>query len=403
MKKADLSANKSNLNLEWFMGIMSGTSLDGVDLAAVCFHGDQIHDIVTHYVEYPEALRTELAHTALSPTFNCIQFGELQVKLGKFYADCALQFTQQPKYQAKIGQQELKAIGNHGQTIRHHPKGAHAFTMQIGDPHYLCMALKTPICYDFRSMDMAAQGQGAPLAPLFHEAFFPSAPDLKQSVYTVVLNLGGIANITVLEHKITGEIKTHACDTGPANTLLNQWVYRHLKQSFDKNGAWGASGECNITLLQRLLQHPYFEAPTPKSTGPEIFNIDWLDSQLKSLNLSNEDVQATLYHFTVESVAMHIEKLLSQTHSSSGQNKIIIAGGGTRNPLLMELLQTRLATLAVVMSSEDFNLDPEFLEAAAFAWLAKQRFYHKPVNTFHFTGATQPIVLGSMIVPALID
>jgi len=383
-------ASSNSTTAEWFIGIMSGTSLDGIDLAAIEFTGDRVTKILTKSVAFSDQLKSDLKNLAQATSIEFQKLGEVDVILGRAYADAVQTFGQTQEFTQHLQLSDVKAIGNHGQTIQHSPNGDRPFTWQIGDPHQICQALSLPVCYDFRRMDVAAGGQGAPLAPLFHHYFFASQ-NIDPSTL-IILNLGGIANITQLGEAPSG------FDTGPANTLIDNWCLRHQQTPFDTGGAWGAQGQCNSTLLQTLLQHPYFSQPPPKSTGPEIFNLIWLESILKDLPfVSPVDVQATLYQFTIETIALAIE---AQVLDADLPNiNVVVAGGGVENTVLMKGLEDRLQRCASVQSSNHFGIDPDFLEAAAFAWLARARFHQQILNTRPFTGAAHPLVLGSMILP----
>lgn len=371
---------------ELFLGIMSGTSLDGVDVSAVEFTGNHIQKMVSNYYPYPKDMRETLFALAREPNYSVQSFGETDIALGEFYADAARHLQQSPAYQNTFTNKRITAIGNHGQTVHHQPNGKTPFTLQIGSPHALCRDLQTPVCFDFRRMDMAVGGQGAPLAPLFHQHVIAGDSPI------IVINLGGIANVTDLRDKPV------ACDTGPANTLIDHWTQRHFQQNFDDNGRLGQTGQVNKILLEKLLEHPYLCQPAPKSTGPELFNLQWIETLLPLFpNITPEDVLTTLYYFSVESIAGFISQ---KSPLEQKRCNIVLAGGGAKNKFLVSLLEKRLQSYGSVMTSNSINIDCDFVEAAAFAWLAMKRWHHLPLDTSCFTGAKRnPIMLGSVILP----
>jgi anhydro-N-acetylmuramic acid kinase len=282
---------------------------------------------------------------------------------------------------------DVIAIGSHGQTIRHRPPGStyglkHPFSLQIADPNTIAQLTGITTVADFRRRDVAAGGQGAPLVPSFHRAIFHSA-----SQDRVVINIGGMANITWLPK--SGEVS--GFDTGPGNVLLDGWVHKQRGTSFDANGAWASSGKTHQVLLTQLLSHKFFELTPPKSTGREDFHLDWLENCLRKLpsTIAPEDVQATLLQLTSQSIADQICKL------GPTSRELIVCGGGAYNQALLAALQSTLPNDKVYIS-KDFNIAPEWVEAMAFAWLAKQTLEHKPGNLRAVTGACQEVILGGV-------
>jgi anhydro-N-acetylmuramic acid kinase len=274
---------------------------------------------------------------------------------------------------------QITAIGSHGVTIRHMPEAG--MTWQIGNPSLLAELTGIDVIADFRNSDIAAGGQGAPLVPAFHQTMFGQ---INQP--TVVLNLGGIANISVLKN---GEPLV-GFDTGPANTLLDSWCQKHTTNAFDKNGDWAQTGQCIKSLLDALLQADYFSQPWPKSTGKERFNLAWLDEYLDDLGLQEakpEDIQRTLIDLTARSAAEAISAFLS-----SGQ--VVVCGGGARNGLLMSCLREQLNGIKVT-TSDEFGLSGDDLEAMAFAWLAYCRINSIKAGLPEVTGAKHATVLGA--------
>ena len=261
----------------------------------------------------------------------------------------------------------MRAIGSHGQTVRHRPNGVNAFTLQIGDPNRIAELTGVATVADFRRRDLAAGGQGAPLAPGFHATLFSHVHERR-----TVLNIGGISNITRLRTPLLG------FDTGPGNALMDQWCAKHQSVAFDEGGAWAATGQVDEPLLELLLSDPYFALAPPKSTGREHYNLDWLDERLQSslrpehVPLRPEDVQRTLLELTATSIANAIANWAAETE------RIIVCGGGRLNRLLLRRLET--LAKAAVDTADDHGWDGDAIEAGAFAWLAHQRLHSAPAN-----------------------
>ena len=355
---------------ELYMGLMSGTSADGIDAALVDFNTLQPKLIATHYNEFTPKLRQTVLDICRPGHDEINRLGELDILLGKEFARAANTLLQHHH----INPKHIRAIGSHGQTIRHHPQ--RQFTLQIGDPNIIAAETGITTVADFRRRDMAYGGQGAPLVPAFHQHIFS-----KKNTHRAVVNIGGIANITLLTSSVLG------FDTGPGNTLLDAWTEKHLQQRCDKNGAWAAQGILNPSLLKNLLDDPFFKLPPPKSTGREYFNLMWLEKYLPA-NLSAIDVQTTLVELTACSIISAIKNYLST-------GEILICGGGIHNAFLLERLKT-LADPLSVHSTEQAGINPDWVEAIAFAWLAKQTLDKKPGNLIAVTGAKQPTILGGV-------
>ena len=360
-----------------YVGLISGTSADGIDAALVRFEHDkpQLLHALTH--AWPDALRTQVLRVAQDETtLDLDAFGRLDVAVGQTFADAVAALLVQSGTSAS----SVHAVGSHGQTVRHRPSGEHPFTLQIGNASVIAERCGIDVVADFRSADVAAGGQGAPLLPAVH-AMLLNAPGRTR----VVLNLGGIANITVL----ATDGRVFGFDTGPANGLMDAWCLRHRGEAFDRNGAFAASGRVDESLLATLLDDPYFALPPPKSTGREHFHLGWLDARLHAATASPADVQATLLELTVRSIVAAID-----AHASDAED-VLICGGGVHNRVLVqrlrELLQPR-----VLGSTDDYGVDPDYLEAAAFAWLARQRLLGLPGNLPAVTGARGPRVLGAI-------
>jgi anhydro-N-acetylmuramic acid kinase len=368
-----------------YLGLMSGTSLDAVDAVLVEFtgKGPQLQHALSHPL--PEALRTALLALCQPGDNEIERLGQADSWLGEVFAEAANRLLQE----AQITPAAVRAIGNHGQTVRHHPDREHGFSLQIGDPNRIAELTGITTVADFRRRDLAAGGQGAPLVPAFHNAVFRSTQQLR-----VILNIGGMANISVLprdaDEPVTG------FDTGPGNVLMDAWIQHQRQQAFDRDGRWAAKGRVDERLLESLLGIDYFRQPPPKSTGRERFNLEWLEAQLGDSNhsLAAEDVQATLCELTAASIADAIGNFVTP----EGVVEIVVCGGGARNVQLMRRLAARLPE-ANMLASDKLGLDAEWVEACAFAWLAQETLAGRPGNVPAVTGARRPVVLGG-IYPA---
>lgn len=358
-----------------YLGLISGTSADGIDAALVRFE-PHLEVLAARTVPYSTAIRDSILTLATANAAIALDdFGQLDVAVGTAFADAALAVLRD----VEVDHSAVAAIGSHGQTIRHRPAGPFPFTMQIGDASVIAERTRITTIADFRRADVAAGGQGAPLLPALHAALF-SAPDRTR----VILNLGGIANITVLApgRAVLG------FDTGPANCLLDAWALRHRGTARDEGGAWAASGRVDRALLDAWLSDPYFNAPAPKSTGREHFNLDWLDARVRA-DVAPADVQATLLALTATTVADAIRA------SAPDAREVFACGGGVHNPALMSALRERLAPMSLDSTSA-LGLDPDYVEAAGFAWLARARIAETPGNLPAVTGARGPRVLGAI-------
>lgn len=362
-----------------YIGIMSGTSLDGIDMVAASFSADgaRLHHQAMY--PFPAQLKNKLIALSQGAPVTLEEIGTIDHFLGKTYADAVNRFLADNQLDASV----ITAIGCHGQTVFHQPQGPMPFTMQLGDANIIAALTGITTVADFRRKDMALGGQGAPLVPAFHQYLF-GADDITK----VVLNIGGIANISVLSptHPVVGY------DTGPGNMLMDSWVNQHLGKPFDQDGAWADSGSVNDALLQQMLQQDYFALPAPKSTGRELFNQGWLNAQLSTFSqaISAQDVQATLLAFTATSIANDVDRF--------GSGELLVCGGGARNKALMASLQ-RLLPNWQVMTTDDKGVDGDSMEAMAFAWLAKQALEGKAGNLPDVTGASRPCRLGAVYYP----
>jgi anhydro-N-acetylmuramic acid kinase len=360
-----------------YIGLISGTSADGIDAALVRFeqHAPQLVHALTH--PWPEALRAQILRVAQDETkLDLDAYGRLDVAIGQIFADAVHALLAQSGTPAT----SVRAIGSHGQTIRHRPTGEHPFTLQIGDASVIAERSGIDVVADLRRADVAAGGQGAPLLPAVHAMLLAHAGHTR-----VVLNLGGIANITVL----SADGHVSGFDTGPANGLLDAWCMRQRGEAFDRDGAFAQSGRIDEALLANLLDDPYFALPPPKSTGREHFHLGWLDARLHSTSLSPADVQATLLELTARSVADAI------TQHAGDATDVLLCGGGVHNGVLVRRLGELLQPLKL-SSTATHGIDPDYLEATAFAWLARQRLLGLPGNLPAVTGARGFRVLGAL-------
>ena len=370
-----------------YIGLMSGTSIDSIDAAAICFEHGEFKFLGGFSQSIPSSLQQDILNLCQSGVDTVQLYAETDNQLGELFAQAAIALM--TEYQ--FSPDQIMAIGSHGQTVRHSPPGVElvAFSHQIGDPNIIAARSGCPVVADFRRADMANGGHGAPLVPAFHQQVF-SDPNINRAI----VNIGGIANITVLPATQSEHAKNcFGYDTGPGNVLLDSWVQKHLNTAFDNNGRWGAGGELNKPLLQQLKSHHYFIQPAPKSTGRETFNQRWLDQQLSSIgDIASQDVQATLMQLTAETIADQINSLEVAT------DQVFVCGGGAFNTGLISNLDSALPS-ADLSTTAELGLDPNWVEACAFAWLAKQRIEKQTGNLPAVTGAIKPAVLGGLYLP----
>lgn len=359
-----------------FLGLISGTSMDGVDAVLVDFDAEPLTVIAASSTPLDPALEARLTAAIEAPDRLALdEIGQLDVAVAQAFAASALALLGS----AGVQPSAVTAIGSHGQTLRHRPDLPYPFTWQIGDPNALAEITGITVVADFRRRDVAAGGQGAPLLPVFHDLVFRSEREDR-----VILNLGGIANITLL---MRGR-PVSGFDTGPANRLLDAWIARHRGEAFDAGGAWAASGRCDEELLDRLLGEPYLALPPPKSTGRELFNLPWLLERLDARERRPEDVQATLLEYTAASVSDAVRR-------HAGGAAVYACGGGAHNEALLGALARRLAP-ARVASTSALGLDPDYVEAIAFAWFAQRTLRGLPSSAASVTGARGARILGGI-------
>lgn len=354
-----------------YIGVMSGTSLDGVDVALCSIHKSSCKLVHSHEYPFPSILKEEILFLLANPT-TLFDIGTLNTKLGILFADSINSFIEA----YALDSLKITAIGLHGQTLWHSPSSIHPFSMQLGCPNVVHANTGIQVVADFRSMDIANGGQGAPFAPAFHQFVFA-----KHSRTTAVVNIGGIANVSILGSHLEG------WDTGTGNVLLDFWVKEHRYFPYDKDGDFAHSGTLNTALLEDFLSDPYFALSAPKSTGREYFNWEWLSKHLQNHeDILPEDVQRTLLELTAQCIAKDIE--------SFHIDLLIVCGGGAKNTFLMQRLQALCS--AKVQVSDDFNVSSSSIEAMAFAWLAYKRIHKEALNLSSVTGATQSSLLGGI-------
>jgi anhydro-N-acetylmuramic acid kinase len=364
---------------EYFVGLLSGTSIDGVDAVVVDFASEPPRLVATHSEPVPEELRSSIMRLCSQEPVTLVLLGQTDVALGRLFAKAVKQLLQK----ASLSSTDMLAIGSHGQTVMHHPHGENRFTLQIGDPNTIAYLTKISTIADFRRKDMAAGGQGAPLAPLFHQDFFGHCGKRR-----AVLNVGGIANITLLQSDLQTSIV--GFDTGPGNVLMDSWIRLKRNLPYDHSGNWAKCGEVSAELLNALLLEPYLGLPAPKSTGRELFNMAWLQDKLRDFGtLRDEDVQASLLAFTARSIAESVD------WRAKGIEEIVVCGGGAHNSALMAALE-QLIPLASVISSEQAGLAPDWVEGVAFAWMARKAWMGEAIATGSVTGASRACILGGI-------
>ncbi len=375
---------------ELYIGLMSGTSADSIDAVVVDFSASPPSLIATHELPINQPLKEKILLLCQSGDNEIEQMGELDRELGHRFAEATIRLLAT----TNLSSDTIVAIGSHGQTIRHRPPGqGHTnlpFTLQIADPNTLAEITGITTVADFRRRDIAAGGQGAPLTPAFHAAVFAHN---KQQRF--IVNIGGMSNIT----QLTPGQPVIGFDTGPGNALMDGWINLQLNRPYDRNGEWAASGNVHQKLLQTMLSHPFLALPPPKSTGRESFNLSWLQDLLTTLNESiiAPDVQATLLEFTAISITNSL--IECRLRSNNYPAKAFICGGGAYNGQLMHRLQQLAQTNYSVHSTAEIGIDPKWVEAIAFAWLARQTLNHRTGNLASVTGAKGQRVLGGIYYP----
>ena len=364
-----------------FIGLMTGTSADSLDLAAVDFSNEKLNVIGTRNFEIPNEIKKQIKENVNTINIDYASVGMLDAELGKFFARSIEEFVNSKN----ISKNEIVAVGSHGQTIKHDPSAEPPLSLQIGDPQLISNETNLKTIGNFRQDDIEAGGQGAPLSPLFHEEVFKD----KYEARTIV-NIGGITNISLLTRsKLTG------FDTGPGNCLLDSWSQKNKKGNYDAEGKWGKTGKINQDLIKIMLSDKYFALNHPKSTGPDYFNLRWIENSLNKLGyeLAPEDVQATLTELTVLSLFESLKKL------GALENKMFLCGGGTHNDFLM----SRMSSIfnQDIPTTSNLGVDPDFLEAICFAWLAYKRINNVRFDLKEITGSKEAVFLGRIYDPII--
>ncbi|RBP52630.1 anhydro-N-acetylmuramic acid kinase [Arenicella xantha] len=367
--------------IEYYIGLMSGTSMDGIDAALVAFESStRLSVIDTEFTPFPDHLRSAIAEAARpnSSLLN-IQDSPLHTELAQHYSNAALSLLDKSQF----SRSKIRAIANHGQTVRHEPNATPPFSLQLGDGQIIANRTKVTTITQFRQADLAAGGQGAPLMPAFHNAIFCDG----SSTNKFVLNLGGIANISRLGDNPIG------FDTGPSNCLLDQWIEHHLGKRFDLNGQWANTGSVLEPVLEKLMHDPYLQQANPKSTGTDYYNLEWLAQQISDLEtFAAQDIQATLLAFTVETIALALQQL------NAAQGSLYVCGGGAQNQALMLKLRAKLANFEVA-TTDKIGVPSDWVEAVGFAWLGYCFMQQIPSNLPSVTGASAAVVLGERFEP----
>jgi anhydro-N-acetylmuramic acid kinase len=359
------------MDKELYIGVMSGTSLDGIDIALCEIDDTSCKLIKAQEFPFNKALKDEILDV-ISNSTNLKQLGTIDAKLGYLYANAIHNFIQTNN----LNKNSIKAIGLHGQTLWHEPEGDFPFSMQLGDANRVVAKTGLKTVADFRGMDIANGGQGAPFAPAFHQFIFGS---LEGNI--AVLNIGGMANITILGEELQG------WDTGCGNVLLDMWISQTQQKAYDREGAFARSGTLHVELLETMLEDAYFKKQPPKSTGREYFNQTWLANYLPLFNtIPENDIQRTLLELTAKTVANDI--------NATQTDKLIICGGGSKNGFLMQRLDA--LTTCEILISDALGVSSDSLEAMAFAWFAYKRVHREIVALHSVTGAKKDALLGAM-------
>lgn len=362
---------------ERYIGLMSGTSMDALDAVLVELESGSPKLLASLSSPLPDSLRHQLFALTVPGDNEVQRSAQADIALGRFSAQLVAQLLAEAGLEAA----HIRAIGSHGQTIRHAPDASPPYTVQIGDGNTLAQLTGITTICDFRRRDMVVGGQGAPLVPAFHSALYRN-----HDINRVIVNIGGMANITILPADASQPVL--GFDTGPGNVLMDSWCQRQRNEAYDHNGRWAASGSPDSPLLERLLADPYFQRPPPKSTGREYFNLAWLEQRLTAEGKA-QDIQATLCELTARSISQAI-----LAHSPE-VGEVIICGGGACNLHLMQRLAANLPDIDL-HSSADTGIDPRWMEGMAFAWLAQQTIKGFPGNLPAVTGAREAVILGAI-------
>jgi anhydro-N-acetylmuramic acid kinase len=364
--------------LSYYIGLLSGTSVDGIDVALFDIDESQIKIVETIEKAFSIELKQQIQSLIKSQTIQLRDYSKLDCQIATEFSIAVNLLLNK----AQINAKDVTAVGSHGQTIFHQPTGNYKNTIQLGNPHLIAAQTGINVVSNFRNLDMALDGQGAPLAPIIHEKLFK-----QDNKNIALLNLGGIANISFIGKDFA---KIIGFDTGPANCLMDEWISIHKRQAFDKDGAWAGSGKLNKQLLQQMLADPYFQKKAPKSTGREYFNINWFENFKEQFQQTSAvDIQTTLAHLVAASVA---ESIKTQSYVI---DEIIVMGGGAYNSTLISLINkySNINTL----TSNSYGYDVNWIEATLFAYLAYLRVNLKPLNLNSITGSRSQLLVGDLI------
>jgi len=364
-----------------FIGLMTGTSVDSLDCAAINCKGEEIEILGLRNFDIPKHLKKEILELSIRSEINKSSLSLLDRELGEFFCDSINAFLAL----ISIDVSTVEAIGSHGQTIKHEPKSRNPFSLQIGDPQLVSDNLGITTVGHFRNDDIAAGGQGAPLSPVFHNEVFNTRKENR-----IIINIGGITNISLL-----GDDKLIGFDTGPGNCLMDSWNRKNGKGNYDQDGKWAKSGNIIQSLLDNMMNDKYFLLDYPKSTGPDYFSLTWLETHLKNINkeLEPKDVQATLAEMTAQSLLNSLNKL------NVIEDEIYFCGGGVHNKYLLERISRGLNKKC--KTTQEIGFDPDYLEAICFAWLAKKRLDEVKFELEEITGSKGAVYLGRIFSPSI--
>ena len=365
---------------EIYIGLMSGTSADSIDCTALDLSTEDIKVLGCKNFDIPKDLQEDIIQSSQSPNVEKGLIASLNLRMAEVLVDSVKGLITELNIDIKA----VKAIGSHGQTIKHEPRSSTPYTLQIGDPQKISNDLNSRVIGNFRHDDIEAGGEGAPLTPIFHEQVF--GKDRKRKV---IVNIGGITNLTALDNS-----RVIGFDSGPGNCLMDCWSRAHNVGNFDDKGAWASSGTINQSLLESMMSDEYFLRKYPKSTGPDYFNYEWIQKNILSLSkeISSKDVQATLLQVTVLSLIESINTL-----RLSNEN-IYLCGGGVHNDFLCNELSKQ--SKAKIKTTLDLGINPDYVEAICFGWLAKQRIENKKFNLSKITGSKGEVYLGKIYKPS---
>lgn len=361
--------------------------MDGIDAVLASSTGNKMELIASHTQAYPDELKNQLEKIIKDPNIHLDELGQLDVRIAKEFAYAVNKLLSDNDLNAS----DVTAIGSHGQTIRHRIQGAYPFSMQIGNANVIAVETGITTIADFRSKDIALGGQGAPLVPTFHKAMFAT-----ETSDRIVVNIGGISNLSLLKKKGRDDNNVRGHDCGPGNTLIDQWAQKHIQMPYDHSGAWASMGQVEHTLLLQLMTDDYFKQAPPKSTGREYFNLLWLENSLSNFpELDPVDTQATLCELSAQCIARDINALIQSDELDL--DKVYVCGGGVHNKFLMQRLSSLIP--CDLSSTDTLGIAADWVEALAFAWLAKQTYQQQPGNSPTVTGAERETILGGLFYP----